>query len=49
MGGACGTNVRGKEEERIQGFCGKTKGRGHTEYIGIDGSIILQRMLKKYD
>jgi hypothetical protein len=37
------------EQECIQSFGGKCQGKRHTQHVGIDGTIILKRILKKQD
>ena len=44
MGGACGTY--GREESYIQGYGGE-RYRKNLQNLGVDGSIILEWILKK--
>jgi hypothetical protein len=47
MGGAC--SAYGGEERRIQGFGGNPRERDHLGDPGVDGSIILRRIFRKWD
>jgi hypothetical protein len=41
--------VRPNQLWALQGFGGKTRGRGDFEYLGVVGRIILEWVFKKYD
>ena len=48
MGGACGTY--GVRERCVQGFGGgDLRERDHLEDIGLDGSLLLKWIFKKWD
>jgi hypothetical protein len=47
MGGTCSTY--GGEERRTRGFNGKHEERVHFEDSGVDGTIILRRIFRKWD
>jgi len=47
MDGACGTF--GGEERCIQGLVGKPEGKNHSEDPGVDGSIIIRWIFRKWD
>jgi len=47
MDGACST--RGTEEVHTKFRSGSLKGKGHSEYLGVNGRIILERISGKKD
>jgi len=48
MGGACGTYVGGAEV--CTGFwCGNPRERDHTEKSGVDGTIIVRWIFRKWN
>jgi hypothetical protein len=46
MGGACGT--KGKRVSAYRVLVGKAVGRGHLENLGVDGSVVLKWIFKKW-
>jgi len=39
----------GEDKRCLQGFGGETEGKNHLEDPGIDGSIILKRIFRKWN